>query len=92
MGIQVNSGILTNGGVTLTNVYMCFRDEVIYVTPCRAHTFMINTYYRIYNKSTDIFPDVRVPLVINSFDPSKSVYTCIYDELKRLYPDSINIF
>lgn len=91
MGILVNTGILPDG-IAVSNVYMSFRQEIIYVTPGITPKFIIDCKYRVYpgaDKKSSY--EIRVPIQAETNDISQGVYTYLYNQLKSAYPDSNNI-
>lgn len=98
MGIHIKYGTLPTG-INVSNVYACFRGEVVYVTPSLKPRYIINTSYRIYPLSASGAPmsagkikyDIVVPIQVKTDDISAGVYTYLYDQLKRDYPDYINL-
>jgi hypothetical protein len=89
MGILVSEANLPMG-VTLSNVYISFSGEVIYIIP-RDGQYNISTYYKIYKDETKQ-PDtnIRISINVQTSDISSSVYTSLYDNLKQIYPDSVD--
>lgn len=96
MGIFVSEANLPMG-ITVSNVYMSFSGEVIYTMPnptCTGDTtynYTINTHYKVYKDDTKQ-PDtnIRIPLAIQVNDISVGVYTSLYENLKQIYPDSVD--
>jgi len=90
MGIFVPEANLPMG-ITVSNVYMSFSREVIYTVPTSGQ-YRINTYYKVYKDETKN-PDtnIRVPIgiLIDSII-GRDVYTLMYDELKQIYPSSVD--
>jgi hypothetical protein len=90
MGIFVPEANLPMG-ITVSNVYMSFSGEVIYTVPANGQ-YRINTYYKVYKDETKN-PDtnIRVPIgVLIDSIIGRDVYTVLYDELKQIYPSSID--
>ena len=90
MGILVPEANLPMG-ITISNVYMSFSGEVIYTVPANGQ-YRINTYYKVYKDETKN-PDtnIRVPIgVLIDSIIGRDVYTVLYDELKQIYPSSID--
>jgi len=92
MGILVKNGILPDG-IAVSNVYMCFRGEVVYVTPARKPKFIIDCNYRVYSTEdkNNISYDIRVPIQAWTDDISQGVYSYLYSKLTSVYPDSTNL-
>ena len=93
MGILVPEANLPMG-VTLSNVYMSFSGETIYVSP-RGKEFgeyRIHTWYRVYKDvSKDPDTNIRIPIMVTVPDISRGVYTLLYEQLKMSYPGSEDI-
>jgi hypothetical protein len=93
MGILVQEVILPMG-VMLSNVYMSFSGEVVYITPRNEDgRYRVNTWYRVYKDETRQ-PDtnIRIPMSVTVNDiGERHVYDILYDELRALYPQSTNI-
>ena len=91
MGILVNEGVLPSG-IPVSNVYMSFGSEIVYVSPKSPDDlYTINTYYKVYKDDTKQ-PDtnIRIPFAIQVNDISVGVYTSLYENLKQIYPDSVD--
>ena len=85
MGIIVPEANLPMG-ITISNVYMSFSEEVIYTVPMNGQ-YRINTHYKVYKdelKQPDT--NIRIPLNVQVSDISVGVYTTLYTALKNLYP------
>ena len=91
MGILVPEANLPMG-ITISNVYMSFSGEVIYTMPNQvSNIYTINTHYKVYKDETKQ-PDtnIRIPLGIQVSDISVGVYTLLYENLKQIYPNSVD--
>ena len=91
MGILVPEANLPMG-ITISNVYMSFSGEVIYTMPNQScNNYTINTHYKVYKDETKQ-PDtnIRIPLGIQVNDISVGVYTSLYENLKQIYPSSVD--
>ena len=91
MGILVPEANLPMG-ITVSNVYMSFSGEVIYTMPNQSsNIYTINTSYKVYKDDTKQ-PDtnIRIPLGIQVSDISVGVYTSLYENLKQIYPESVD--
>jgi len=90
MGIFVPEANLPMG-ITVSNVYMSFSGEVIYTVPMSGQ-YNVNTYYKVYKDETKI-PDtnIRIPtgVLVDSI-VGRDVYTILYENLKQIYPDSVD--
>jgi hypothetical protein len=90
MGIFVPEAYLPMG-ITVSNVYMSFSGEVIYTVPMNGQ-YNVNTYYKVYkDESKQPDTNIRIPISTQvSNINSRDVYTILYDELKQIYPSSID--
>jgi len=91
MGIFVPEANLPMG-ITISNVYMRFSGEVIYTMPNQSsNIYTVNTHYKVYKDETKQ-PDtnIRIPLGIQVNDISVGVYTSLYENLKQIYPNSVD--
>jgi hypothetical protein len=88
MGITVPQATLPSG-INVSNVYMSFANEVIYISPTSNSKNVINSYYNVYKDSTKTLgTNIRIPICVIVDDISVSVYTLLYDNLKQTYPGS----
>jgi len=89
MGIFVPEANLPMG-ITVSNVYMSFSGEVIYTVPISGQ-YNVNTHYKVYKDETKQ-PDtnIRIPFPVQVSDISVGVYTLLYENLKQIYPDSVD--
>ena len=77
-------------GITISNVYMSFSEEVIYTVPMNGQ-YRINTHYKVYKdelKQPDT--NIRIPINVQVSDINQSVYSILYSELKTIYPNNID--
>ena len=91
MGILVSECVLPSG-IPVSNVYMSFDSEVIYVSPRSVDgRYTITANYKVYKDDTKQ-PDtnIRIPFAIQVNDISVGVYTSLYENLKQIYPSSVN--
>ena len=91
MGILVPEAILPMG-VSLSNVYMSFSGENIYVSSGSGQ-YNIHANYKVFKDETKI-PDTNIRIAISaSLDDikDKDVYSILYTELKTIYPGSQDI-
>jgi hypothetical protein len=91
MGILVSECVLPSG-IPVSNVYMSFDSEVIYVSPRSVDgRYTITANYKVYKDDTKQ-PDtnIRIPFAVQVNDISVGVYTSLYENLKQIYPSSVN--
>ena len=91
MGILVTDGILPSG-IPVSNVYMSFGSECITIFPKNTDgLYTIQTFYKVYKDDTkQPNSDIRIPLAIQVSDISVGVYTSLYENLKQIYPNSVD--
>ena len=91
MGILVSEAILPMG-LPVSNVYMSFSGEVIYtIQNPSCNNYIVNTSYKVYKDETkQLDSNIRIPLAIQVNDISVGVYTSLYENLKQIYPSSID--
>lgn len=86
MGLLVSGNLPS--GIPVSNVYMSFNGETVYVTP-RDGTYYVSSSYRVFNDQTKTpGTDMHIPIMTIVTDISPGVYTLLYNELKNIYPDS----
>jgi hypothetical protein len=91
MGILVPEASIPMG-ISLSNVYMSFTSENIYVCS-GSGKYNINSYYKIFKDQTKI-PDtnIRIPISVTIDDiKDRDVYSILYSELKTIYSGSQDI-
>lgn len=91
MGIIVPEASLPMG-VTLSNVYISFSGETVYTVPNpMSNNYIIGTFYKVYKDETKQ-PDtnIRIPFNVQISDISIGVYTSLYENLKQIYPNSVD--
>jgi len=89
MGIIVPEATLPSG-VVLSNVYMSFSGEPVYVSPTGPNQCQIYSYYKVWTDVTKSRgSDIRILLTVPNVDSSVPVYTALYDALKNVYPGNV---
>ena len=91
MGILVADGILPSE-IPVSNVYMSFGSECITIFPKNIdELYTIQSNYKVYKDDTKQ-PDtnIRIPFAIQVNDISVGVYTSLYENLKQIYPNSVD--
>jgi hypothetical protein len=91
MGILVADGVLPSG-IPVSNVYMSFDSEVIYVSPRGAdERYTVTANYKVFKDDTkQPNSDVRIPFAIQVNDISVGVFQSLYENLKQIYPSSVD--
>jgi len=88
MGIFVPEATLPSG-FTLTNVYMSFSGEPVYLSPMGPSQCQIYSYYKVWTDNSKSKPsDIRILLTIQGADSNVSAYTTLYNALKSMYPNA----
>ena len=91
MGILVPEANIPMG-IILNNMYMSFTGETIYIAPVVGQ-YVIKSFYKIY-KDQSKYPDtnIRIPIscIVDTIK-DRDAYSILYDELKTMYPGSIDI-
>jgi hypothetical protein len=91
MGILVPEATLPSG-FTLSNVYMSFSGEPVYISPMGPGRCQIYSYYKVWADVTKGKPsDIRILLTVQGADSDLSAYTVLYDALKEQYPGSEDV-
>jgi len=90
MGILVPEATLPSG-ITLSNVYMSFSGEAVFIGPTGPGRCQVYSYYKVWPDVEKTKPsDIRILLTVQEADPSVSAYTVLYDALKEQYPGSVD--
>jgi len=93
MGILVTDGVLPSG-IPVSNVYMSFDSEVVYVAPRDPDgRYIIQSQYRVFKDDTkQPSSNIRIPVSVTVNDiGERPIYDILYDELRALYQQSTNI-
>jgi hypothetical protein len=92
MGILVPQATLPSG-IVLSNVYMTFTGEVLYVNKLQSGLYMIRCFYRVYKDyaSRTQQPNIRVEASVNVQDPNNNPFKMLYDALKAQYPGATDV-
>jgi len=90
MGIIVTDGTLPSG-IPLTNVYMSFSGEPVYVLK-DGDVWKIHSYYSVFSDpSKSNGSNIRVNLTTTTSNIAEgSPYYFLYCALKMLYPNNID--
>lgn len=91
MGIIVTEGVLPSE-IPINNVYISFAHECITIFPKNSEgLYTIQTCYKIHKDETkQPNSDIRIPISIQVSDIAVSVYNSLYENLKQIYPDSVD--
>ena len=89
MGILVPYATLAVG-VTASNVYMSFTNEMVYVNQSSGK-WRINSFYKVFGDRQQRKSNIRIDIATVT-DKLDDPYSILYAELKKIYPDSIEVF
>ena len=89
MGILVPCAILAPG-IVASNVYMSFTNEVVYVHQSNGK-WRINSFYKVFSDRQQKKSNIRIDISVTT-DRLDDPYTILYSELKKIYPESNEVF
>ena len=89
MGLLVTNGILPCG-VAVNNVYMTFSDFPIYLLRNNQGYLARGTYTVYSNITQRSVREMEVDLIVPMNDLTAPMHSVLYNELKKLYPNSTN--
>jgi hypothetical protein len=92
MGILVPEATLPMG-LVLSNVYVTFGGETIYVNPKnQLDMYRVSSTYRVYkDPSKEGGTNITVPISVSVADIARdSIFGILYEELKIIYPGSVD--
>jgi hypothetical protein len=92
MGILVTDGILPSG-IPVSNVYMSFSGSLVYVEPKNSNDlYIVRAACKVFKdqKSKSLQPDITFQVVNQVSAISVGVYTLLYENLKQIYPLSVD--
>ena len=89
MGILVTGNLPS--GILVSNVYISFNEEPIYVSPTDTGMYRINSTYKVFTDPTKTQgSNIRIPITIQLNDISPGIYSLLYEELKSIYPNNVD--
>ena len=94
MGIINNDPFIASSGAEKVGTYISFNSETLYLRKATVNTYTVNANYRIFwdkaaKDANKPFMELRtVSTQVAEADLSGSLYTLLYAELKKLYPNS----
>jgi len=90
MGIFVPE-VITPSGFTLTNVYMSFFNQPMYLIPLGGNLCRVSATYKIWVNETKT-PDssMKFPLVLDNVS-TDNLFPSLYNALKTQYPGATDI-
>lgn len=74
----------------MSNVYMSFTNEMVY-TNQMAGKWKINSFYKVFKEKSNKVANIRIDIATVT-DKLDDPYSILYAELKKIYPDSIEVF
>jgi hypothetical protein len=92
MGIFVSEGVLPSG-IPLRNVYMSFSGSVVYVEPKSPDDlYTVRAFCKVFKdqESKSPQPDITFQVVNQVIDISVGVFQSLYENLKQIYPSSVD--
>ena len=91
MGIIIPEVILPSQ-IKISNVYVSFSDEIIYVFNNNNGSWRINSHYKFFSDQTKSNgTNIRIPIEIMTTNIEAGVYSMLYKKIKEIYPDSVDI-
>jgi hypothetical protein len=103
MGIINNDNYVCSNGVEKVGTYISFATETIYVVQNYAaipngstNEYSVRANYRVFwdkdcREAGKSFIDLKsVSTVVTAEQLNNNVYTILYEELKKIYPNSID--
>ena len=91
MGIIVPEATLPSG-IKVSNVYMSFSGSMVYVEPKYPNDiYTVRSNYKVFKDETkQLDTNISIPFAIQVNDISVGVYISLYENLKQVYPSSID--
>lgn len=90
MGIFVPEAKIPSG-FTLSNVYMSFYQQPMYIFPYGSNLCKVNASYKIWvNESKTPDTNMKFPLSLNSA-PIDNLFPTLYTQLKQMYPGATDV-
>lgn len=91
MGVIIPEAVLPSQ-IKISNVYVSFSDEIIYVFSNNNESWRINSHYKFFSDQTKSNgTNIRIPIEVNTTNIEAGVYSILYQKIKEIYPDSIDI-
>jgi hypothetical protein len=90
MGIFVTQGTLP-GGVQVSNVYMSFTGEGVYVAQNGNSTWTISSSYTVRNSKSIESSSIRVPITASAKSIITNPYNILYQALQKQYPNCVAV-
>jgi hypothetical protein len=97
MGITLTDSYPLQCGINLSNVYISFYQEQLFIQPTvgtdNAKQYMVSSNYRVYrdkDASDLVLPVVEKGAIMNTSDTLEGAYTQLYVALMQKFPNSID--
>ncbi len=96
MGIILTDVYTLNNGIELSNVYISFFEEQLFIQPRNlpdGNKFIVSACYRLYKDKTareEIKEAVEKSTIMNMADNLAVVYDQLYVALKQKFPSSVD--
>jgi len=91
MGVIIPEATLPSQ-IKVSNVYASFSSENILVFNNNNGSWRVASNYRLFSDQTKTHgSDIRIPIEVNTANISVGVYSILYQKVKELYPDSIDV-
>lgn len=92
MGIIVPEATLPSG-IKVSNVYISFSGELVYVYPRNEGKYTISSHYKVYTDSTkNLGSNIKIPIsVLEDNIRGRDVYSILYENLKKIYGGTMDI-
>lgn len=91
MGVIIPEATLPSQ-IKVSNVYASFSNENILVFNNNNGSWRVSSNYRLFSDQTKTNgADIRIPIEVNTTNISVGVYSILYQKIKDIYPDSIDV-
>lgn len=91
MGVIIPEATLPSQ-IKVSNVYASFSNENILVFNNNNGSWRVSSNYRLFRDQTKVNgTDIRIPIEVNTSNISVGVYSILYQKIKDLYPDSVDV-
>lgn len=96
MGLIVNENYVAANGVQKQGVYISFNNETVYLRKESSNAYRVNANYRVFwdkdaKDAGKSFLELNsVSASISEQELNSNLYTCLYNELKKKYVNSVD--
>jgi hypothetical protein len=102
MGLTNNNNYICSNGIQKTGAYISFANETVYIRQAfngqsTQPTYTLNANYRVFwdeaaRSANMSYIDLKsVSVSITQDMLNNNMYKCLYDELKKIYPNTTDI-